>query len=518
MDIEKLGRTVAESAATKVAGDNAAKWVGNVNKEIDLFSSEVKRAFTSSKTNLPKNTPTAQIKGNFAEHYAAGTYNINAAINETSETMFVNESTKFGSVDITGSEGSIIGSKYSSVAEHSARFQTISYLDRWRLYNYNHKESTVTIDEYCAMKSISPDTVLTDAIYKGQLRLVPADQIPRIQTWFNQKISDPNMKPEDIERLKETLSNIIDCIKTKDGTESIPLTADEAYRLAELAKKMDFDPRKEGISTEELIERHHILKKGFNAGMKAAIVAFAIASAKAIVQSLIELNEKGYIDKETLIQFVYSSGSSSLNSFLSGSVTASLAASCASGKLGAALKNVSPSWIAAGVVVCISSIKGGVKLANGEISKAEFANNIANTISVTGASFIGGAFGQLALPIPILGYTLGSIVGSVVATFMYDKISNRAMAFYVDSGFTLFGLVDQNYEIPVNILKEIGVEVFEYEKFEYDDFKMDEFIFEEFEYEQFEYEQFRLSGDNNSEFTFTPLRRGVIGFGKIGYV
>lgn len=474
--------------------------------------------FTSSKTNLPKNTPTAQIKGNFAEHHAAGTYNINAAINETSETMFVNESTKFGSVDITGSEGSIIGSKFSNVAEHSARFQTISYFDRWRLYNYNHKESPLTIDEYCVKKNISPDTVLSDAIYKGQSRLIPSGQIPKAKLWLEQKIADPYANSEDVERYKETLSMLTDRIKTKDGTESIPLTAEEAHRYAELAKKMDFDPRKKGISTEELIELHHILKKGFKAGEKAAVVAFAITSAKAIIQWLIEFNEKGYIDNETLMQFVYSSGSSSLNSFLSGSVTASLVASCASGKFGAALKNVSPSWIAAGVVVCISSIKDSVKLANGEISKAEFANNIANTISVTGASFIGGALGQLALPIPILGYTLGSIVGSVVATFMYDEISNKAMAFYVDSGFTLFGLVDQDYEIPANILKEIGVEVFEYEKFEYDDFKMDEFTFEKFEYEQFEYEQFRFSGDNNSEFTFTPLRRGVIGFGKIGYI
>ena len=102
---------------------------------------------------------------------------------------------------------------------------------------------------------------------------------------------------------------------------------------------------------------------------------------------------------------------------------------------------------------------------------------------------------------------LGSFIGGVIGGFAYNIGHSLFMSFCVDSGCTFFGLVDQNYELPQEILDEIGIDVFEYEKFDYESFKYDSFQFDSFTPDVFEYDKFGI----------TIIRRGVIGVGKIGY-
>lgn len=59
--------------------------------------------------------------------------------------------------------------------------------------------------------------------------------------------------------------------------------------------------------------------------------------------------------------------------------------------------------------------------------------------------------------------------------------------------FTMFGLVEQDYTLPKEIIEQMGIETFEYESFQYDTFEPD-----------------------TLDITF--LRRGVIGILKVGYV
>lgn len=96
----------------------------------------------------------------------------------------------------------------------------------------------------------------------------------------------------------------------------------------------------------------------------------------------------------------------------------------------------------------------------------------------------------------------------MVGSFTYDYGYKRALSFCVDTGFTLFGLVEQNYTLPDDIIKLIGLETFDYETFEFERFKSDIFEVESFSIETFE--------PDNLEITF--LRRGVIGISKIGYI
>ena len=103
---------------------------------------------------------------------------------------------------------------------------------------------------------------------------------------------------------------------------------------------------------------------------------------------------------------------------------------------------------------------------------------------------------------------IGNFVGSILGAFIYDKVYNVALSFCIDTGFTMFGLVEQNYKLPEYILKEMDFKVFEYEKFKFQKFQPPKFEFEKFEYEKFKYESFKI----------TILRRGVIGISKIGYI
>ena len=90
---------------------------------------------------------------------------------------------------------------------------------------------------------------------------------------------------------------------------------------------------------------------------------------------------------------------------------------------------------------------------------------------------------------------------------MYKGVYSCVISFCIESGSTFFGLVDQNYELPEDILEKIGVKVFEYEKFE-----PVKFTYQSFQPKHFEYRRFEPVKIN-----VTFLRRGVIGVGMIGY-
>jgi hypothetical protein len=147
-------------------------------------------------------------------------------------------------------------------------------------------------------------------------------------------------------------------------------------------------------------------------------------------------------------------------------------------------------------------------VATGEMTQRDLVNELLKEMLVASCSLIGGGITQAFIGIPVLGFMLGSFIGSVVGSFVYSHGYNAILSFCVDSGFTMFGLVEQSYVLPTEIIKEIGIDVFEYEKFDYD----------RFEYKKFEHEKFAYKKFNFSQFDITFLRRGVIGISKIGYI
>ena len=101
---------------------------------------------------------------------------------------------------------------------------------------------------------------------------------------------------------------------------------------------------------------------------------------------------------------------------------------------------------------------------------------------------------------------LGNFVGSLVGSFVYKELDDVVMALAVEKGWTFFGIVDQDYTLPDSVLKEIGLDLFEFDQFEPDVFKPEVFEFDEF-----------IIDDYQPGF-ITVLRRGVIGVHKVGYI
>ena len=72
----------------------------------------------------------------------------------------------------------------------------------------------------------------------------------------------------------------------------------------------------------------------------------------------------------------------------------------------------------------------------------------------------------------------------------------------------MFGLVEQDYTLPKEVLEEIGIETFDYETFEA----------ESFEPETFEPKTFSVDTFEPDTLDITFLRRGVLGVSKVGYI
>ena len=72
----------------------------------------------------------------------------------------------------------------------------------------------------------------------------------------------------------------------------------------------------------------------------------------------------------------------------------------------------------------------------------------------------------------------------------------------------MFGLVKQDYTLPEDVLENIGLDVFRYEKFKPVQFRSNGFKPTAFGQKQFE----------PNTLGITVLRRGVIGVAQIGYV
>lgn len=119
----------------------------------------------------------------------------------------------------------------------------------------------------------------------------------------------------------------------------------------------------------------------------------------------------------------------------------------------------------------------------------------------------GAAFTAVLPAFNVLAYLVGSAVGFAIAETIHYGAKQLFISFCVESGCTFFGIVDQNYQLPQDILDEIGIDVFDYEKFDYEHFQYDSFQFDSFSPDVFEYDKFGI----------TIIRRGVIGVGKIGY-
>ena len=488
----------------------AGNFAGIVDGEqyIDTVNSEIDNLMNSLNNLKSSGSLVETLKGDAAEFWHGGTFNIKAVINSSKNRVQVDRSHDFGSADITGVNfDAKFGLKYYKNGASSAEQQAKSIFQRFSEYkSQGGKES---LDLYLEKRGYSADTILSDPVYTGQYRVIPSDQLKEATMFLERKIKEEAVKrPEQVHRYEETLKLLSDKVKDNKGNESIVLSEQEARELARLSKEGGVNSEDLHLTTEELVKYTNILKRSCKAGLTAATISMVLRVAPEIWNAIAYLIKNGEIEEGQFKKIGFAAITGAGEGFVRGTVSAAITASCKAGLCGSAMKSIDPSVVGAVTVLVMNSMKNSYQVTTGNMSRSEMVNELIKEMFVTTCALSMGSVSQSLIEIPVLGYMIGSFVGAVAGSVIYSSIYNPVLSFCVDSGFTLFILVDQNYELPEEVLKEVGIEVFEYEKFEYEPFEFEKFEYERFEYEQFEYEKLHT----------IFLRRGVIGVNCVGYL
>lgn len=120
---------------------------------------------------------------------------------------------------------------------------------------------------------------------------------------------------------------------------------------------------------------------------------------------------------------------------------------------------------------------------------------------------IGGAITQALCPqLPGVSYAIGSLLGCSLAV-VYNIGKKKLISFCVDTGFTCFGLVEQNYELPEEVLQEMGVHYIPVPRTEVQRTDVSRTS-----------TAVQINTSDYETIDITVLRRGVIGVNRIGYV
>lgn len=489
------------SYTAAIQGDS---YVERVNQEIETLLNDM-NAFDGFKTK------TAALKGDIAEFWHSDTFNIDAAVKDTDSRTFVNRSHEFASADISSNFGKDFGLKYYKSGADSAKQQAKSVFERFKEYQSNGGKDS--LEEFLEKRGLNDtETILNDPIYSGQVRVIPADQMEEAVAWLERKIAEEGSKrPEQVARYQETLKMLKDKVEDGKGTQSVALTKEEAEYLARLAKegKVTDEILKEfGISTEELIKYEYVLQQAFKAGISAAAISMVLKVGPEIYKALSYLIKNGELEEKQFQKVGFTALTGASEGFVRGTVSAAITTACKAGLWGEAWKECNPTVVGAATVIAMDTMKNAFKVVAGEMQKQELANELIKEMFISTCSILTGSLVESILPLAGFGFLVGSFVGSVTGAFAYEVGQSAILSFCVDTGFTMFGLVEQDYKLPDDVLETIGIGVFQYDEFQYDEIHHNEFQYDEFQYDEISLETFAI----------TPLRRGVIGVRQIGYV
>lgn len=481
------------------------RYVSKIEKSVDKMVNDLNQ-FSGYRTKVD------YLKGDIAEFYHSGTHNVNVALKDTNIETKVIRSHGLGSADIVYQDGTdnIIKAslKYFGTGEASAKAQSISVFERYCIYRSKHDD--VTFEEYLRMNGINSDEVLAhDSLYSGQIRIIPAEQIHEAIEFLQRKISEEQYKrPELVDKYSETLQLLRDRIRDSDGVESVPLSEDDARKLARLAKQGNVSAEELHLTLEEIMQKRYIIEQAIKAGMSAAVITTAFKVAPVLYEIVCRLKNSGNVDEEQFrklgIKAFYGAG----EGFIRGSVAAAITISCRSGILGKAVKSLTPAVIGVFTAVMLDALQDAIMVVKGDITRREMSNHIFSNIFISSVSLALGGITQIVLPIPVISCLLGSFIGSVVGAFVFGKVEKTYISYCAETGYTMFGVVNQDYVLPDDVLKDVGLEMIKVEKFEFEKFVPEYFSFSDFNSDAIKIESIGMK----------LLRRGVIGVSKIGYV
>ena len=455
------------------------------------------------------------LKGDAAEYLHAYTFNINALLKNSSAHAVVNRSHEFASPDITitGSDGNIsfAGLKYYADGQKSAKAQSVTLNESYKELAY--KNPGLSTAEFLSQRGLPPDTDINSLKYPNQQMTIQSDGFEEGQVWLGQKISGERLtRPDQAARYKEVNKHLSDRISDGYGVESRGFTNDEAKKIAQLAKDGQVTAEEIGIpgnyDSLRWEQAAQILQDACKAGISAAVITLVLKTVPAVYDAVACLIKDGELNPDELKNIGSAAISGAKEGFIHGCIAATFSSFCKVGLLGQAFEQLPTSAICAMTAITVNVIKYSFDVAGGRKTSSEMVLDITRDTFVSACSLALGGISETLIPVPILGYLIGSFAGSMLGSFIYQAGQRAVLSLCADTGFTMFGLVEQDYTLPDEIIHDLGFAAFESESFEPETFEPETFESESFSPETF------LPESIDIKF----LRRGVICANKIGYL
>lgn len=116
-----------DNSSAIIGAEVSDSYIGAVNEEIYKLVRNL-NTFEGFKTS------SKMLKGDIAEFWHSGTFNIKAAVEGTEQRTFVDRSHDFASADISSNFGDRYGLKFYGDGQASAKAQSISIFQRFKEY------------------------------------------------------------------------------------------------------------------------------------------------------------------------------------------------------------------------------------------------------------------------------------------------------------------------------------------------------------------------------------------------
>ncbi len=467
--------------ATEILGADVAANMGA--SYVDAIEQAIKQLEDNINNHQYRNLGIGQLQGYVLEEWGSGTFNVDAAAADSADRAAVLHSTAKDSVDIQLDSGKAYSAKSYVTAEKTAKAQA----------------------------RFTSET--GNASYKGQGRLVPSDQLTDARAAAHREaLRNQPIRSEVSEAYAETETELTDTIKNEEGISSRSASRKELEEIAKESKDKSFNAEEHGVSVESAIKTEYLLKQALKAGYTAAAVTVAVQLAPEIYKAIDFLIKHGELDVQQIKKMGTKGISAGAEGFLRGSVSSSLKIMCDAGVLGEAFKGINPTVLGTVVALVMQTVKNSILVAAGKMTTKQMGSAFVDTVVVSGGyligAHIGGIIGQsLGFELPVVGYLLGSLIGTSLCV-LYNIGKKKLISFCVDTGFTCFGLVEQNYELPEEVMNELGVDTIPIPRTQIDRVEIPRAHARTTDINKTDYETIDI----------TVLRRGVIGVNRIGYV
>lgn len=423
------------------------------------YVESIENAITTLKTDINSVAGsmrgTAQEAGYLAEKWASDTFNINAKANGSEYSAEVVGSNEFGSVDVATNYGENASLKYYKTAQGSAEAQAKTLLEAYKEYQSKAKDP-ISLKDYMDKNGYDSSTQedLLASVYEGQTRIIPTDQLSEAKAFLQGRIDklssiDGDVASARTKSYQETLNSLKDRLKAPDGTESKPLSSNEAKAIAELAQEGEFDPEDFGIKVSSVISPKYVFKQAMGTGLEVAALKTILTIGPDIFSILKEAISTGNIDESMLKETGLEGAIAAAEGFTEGSVCRVVTTMCSSGALGEGLKEANPSVVATLTVIVIEAAIRGYDLSQGKITPEEYGNMMVDRLMVGLLAVPTSALFLAILPATHIAMLAGGMAGCMVASIGYLAGKEVVLDFIDGGGFEAI--------VPVEVAKTFSV-------------------------------------------------------------